>query len=261
MWLLEIDVKSGIPEREIGLSETGEILAKMPCKDNYGYWTDNNLLLEDFKVCFRATEISKWYFEEKWDLLRLEDLKLSEEHIYFEYYCRQLVGLEIQRVEYSEIKYGAGPYYPTKFPDLHSVDYSIFLYTSPSEKIEIYWDDTFFQFGVGVKINEPSQFSNYIVWDVSNVNVWKDAIRAKISSVKIHWETVKTTSQNGEKIESFIYPQGMTIDFANDEKIFVSAAGFLNPEDDIAYGHLDNLLVTNNEELARQVNMIASKEI
>jgi len=51
-WLVECDNESGIPEREIGLDKEGRVILKMPYKDNYGYWTDNNLLLKDFKRTF-----------------------------------------------------------------------------------------------------------------------------------------------------------------------------------------------------------------
>ena len=51
-WLVELETDSGIPQREIGLDDEGNTILKMPYKDNYGYWTDNNLLLDDFKKHF-----------------------------------------------------------------------------------------------------------------------------------------------------------------------------------------------------------------
>jgi hypothetical protein len=54
----------------------------------------------------------------------------------------------------------------------------------------------------------------------------------------------------------FIYPQDLRIDFSNDRSIFISAAGFLNEEDKEVIGLMDNLTVTDNETLARQVKMI-----
>ena len=44
-WLVELDFATGIPQREIGLDKNAQVLLKMPFEDNYGYWTDNNLLL------------------------------------------------------------------------------------------------------------------------------------------------------------------------------------------------------------------------
>lgn len=65
-WLIEIDNETGIPEREIGLDENGNTILKMPYKVNRGYWTDNNLLLEDFKRLFNVSEIDKSGFETRW---------------------------------------------------------------------------------------------------------------------------------------------------------------------------------------------------
>ena len=67
-WLVECDNESGVPEREIGLDKEGRVILKMPYKDNYGYWTDNILLLSDFKEHFVVSEISKDSFEQTWDL-------------------------------------------------------------------------------------------------------------------------------------------------------------------------------------------------
>jgi|GEM_PF-410677 hypothetical protein len=67
-WLVEFDTDSGIPQREIGIDSQGRAIMKMPHNKNYGFWTDNNLLLEDFKKHFNVSEISKNNFEETWEL-------------------------------------------------------------------------------------------------------------------------------------------------------------------------------------------------
>ncbi|QKG52535.1 hypothetical protein [Hymenobacter sp. BRD67] len=66
-WLVECDDETGIPEREIGLNKEGQVILKMPCGDNIGYWTDNNLLLKDFREHFVVFEISKEFFECNWE--------------------------------------------------------------------------------------------------------------------------------------------------------------------------------------------------
>ncbi|MFI0428505.1 hypothetical protein [Mariniflexile sp. HMF6888] len=63
-----MDDETGIPEREIGMDKDGRIIVKMPFKNNYGYWTDNNLLLADFKGHFETIEISRDSFENHWSL-------------------------------------------------------------------------------------------------------------------------------------------------------------------------------------------------
>ena len=70
-WLVELDFETGIPEREIGLDKNGKVILKMPFKNNYGYWTDNNLLLDDFKKHFSTSEINNAEFEKYWNLFDL----------------------------------------------------------------------------------------------------------------------------------------------------------------------------------------------
>jgi hypothetical protein len=186
-------------------------------------------------------------------------MKLTQEHLDFEKFSRQLIGLTILKVEYSEIIYeptNPKPYYLTQFPNLDSVDFSIFLHTDKDKLVEIYWDGNFFQFGIGIKINKPSDFSGNIKWDVSVNDLWKQFIGTTISDVHINWKTVTTREEKTDKTESFVYPQDVKITFSNDKKVFISASGFLDQGDKEVYGMLDNLTVTNNEELARQVKMI-----
>ncbi len=77
-WLVECESETGIPTREIGLDNEGRVLFKMPYKNNYGFWTDNNLLLNDFKEILFATEFSKEFFEWKWDLYdKISDFEIE----------------------------------------------------------------------------------------------------------------------------------------------------------------------------------------
>jgi len=66
-WLLEINVDDHKPCREIGIDQYGQTLMIMPWKDNYGYWTDNNITLDYFKEQFQAVSIDKVEFEKLWD--------------------------------------------------------------------------------------------------------------------------------------------------------------------------------------------------
>ena len=75
-WIVELENETGIPEREIGMDKDGRIIVKMPFKNNYGYWTDNNLLLPDFKEHFETSEISQDSFENYWSLFeKTEDFE------------------------------------------------------------------------------------------------------------------------------------------------------------------------------------------
>jgi len=186
-------------------------------------------------------------------------MTLNTEHIEYEKYCRQLIGLTIISVEYSEVIYSepdAKRWYKTQFKDLDTVDISITFKTSDNQTIEIYWDGRFYQFGIGIKLNEKSDFSGFQRWDVSKDDLWKKYIGKKIDDIQLKWETIRVTEQKSSKTESIIYPQGIKISFSNNKNIFVSAAGFLNEDDTEVCMQLDNLTVTDNEELARQVKMM-----
>ncbi len=186
-------------------------------------------------------------------------MTVTQEYLDFEKFSRRLIGLTVLKVEYYEIMYDQTdptPNYPTHFKNLDSVDYSIFLHTDHDNIIEIYWDDIFYQFGIGIKLNAPSDFSGGITWDVSNNDLWKQFIGTTISDIQITWETVTSIEEKSLNTERSVYPQYIKISFSNDKHIFVSAAGFLNQGDKEVHGMSDNLMVTDNEELARLVKMI-----
>jgi len=65
-WLVEFENENEIPIREIGINEENKVILKMPYLKNYGYWTDNHLLINDFKNHFNVTEITKEIFEQNW---------------------------------------------------------------------------------------------------------------------------------------------------------------------------------------------------
>lgn len=65
-WLLEFRSDNSTPNREIGLDNHKKVLVKMPHKENYGYWTDNTMTLNDFKNSFETKKIPQEFFELKW---------------------------------------------------------------------------------------------------------------------------------------------------------------------------------------------------
>ena len=127
-WLLECEIESGIPEREIGIDKNGNVIVKMPFKDNYGYWTDNNFKFNDFIVKFKATEIEKREFEFNWENLNetKKNMVVNERQNGFEYVYVEQNGkvreLDKEEIEYLSEKFhpndGGRPYIKTKYEDL-----------------------------------------------------------------------------------------------------------------------------------------------
>lgn len=68
-WLIEFDAETHIPIRELGINKEGNVIVKMPYKTNLGYWTDNNLLLDDFIKKFNTKVIDSITFDNKWGLI------------------------------------------------------------------------------------------------------------------------------------------------------------------------------------------------
>lgn len=66
-WLIEFENDSYYPNREIGLDSSGKTIMIMPWGKNYGYWTDNNLVVENFRAHFETINITRDEFEKYWN--------------------------------------------------------------------------------------------------------------------------------------------------------------------------------------------------
>jgi hypothetical protein len=64
-WKVEYDVTENEAWREIGFDKHGISIVAMPLRENYGFWTDNNLNLDDFKK-FNPKNIDSKEFETDW---------------------------------------------------------------------------------------------------------------------------------------------------------------------------------------------------
>lgn len=184
-------------------------------------------------------------------------MKLSQEHIDFEKKLKSCIGATLNEVEYLEINYQEEcpePFYKTKYDKIDSVDFSIIFFTS-KQKIEFHWDGSFFQYGIGFQFDSEAETATGKKWSVSQNSLWKKFIGHKIIDLNLTWEEVRV-NHNLWKSEKFIYPQDLRIDFSNNKSVFISAASFLNEDDKEVMGLSDNLTVTDNESLARQIKMI-----
>jgi len=72
-WLIEFENDSYYPNREIGLDVSDKPIIIMPWGKNYGYWTDNNLVIEDFRSHFEIINIRREEFESYWNLFVIKD--------------------------------------------------------------------------------------------------------------------------------------------------------------------------------------------
>ncbi|MCG8575972.1 MAG: hypothetical protein MI810_13875 [Flavobacteriales bacterium] len=182
-------------------------------------------------------------------------MELKTEHLRFENKLKELSGHVLMNVEYLEIDYQLEePSYKTQYENIHSVDFSILITTNQGH-VEFFWDDQFFQYGVGARINKPTVFSNYKKWNINHDGLWSGLVGSTIETIQVDWETVKIFTENSVGTE-YLYPQSIRIDFENQNSIFISAAEFLSEKDKTVQGFCDNLTVTNSESIAREVKMI-----
>jgi len=185
---------------------------------------------------------------------------LSHQHRAFEILCKQLIGQSVSKIEYAEIDYDklsdhpfSKPHYFTHFPNIDSIDFSIFFHMKSNDLVEIHWGDEFIQYGIGIKINQPSDFTGFKKWDVSNNDIWSKIMGNSIINLKVNWEEVVVQNKQPEH---YIYPQAISLKFSNEERIFISVSEFLREDDKQVHGMNDNLTVTNDEGLARKTKMI-----
>lgn len=65
-WVVEFDKEEEDTLREIGYDGRGNVSVVLPYKNNLGYWSNNNLTLEDYYK-LDAKEMSVEEFQKDWD--------------------------------------------------------------------------------------------------------------------------------------------------------------------------------------------------
>jgi len=186
-------------------------------------------------------------------------MKLHHSIADFNKKVQSLVEKKICAVEYLEIIYdevNPRPMFNTRYVNVHSIDFSIILHTECNHKYEITWDGSFFQYGIGLAVDNNEFYTKSQKWDVSDTTIWQDTLHIEIADIDVTWEKLVETDQNARTTSEYLYPQDMKITFNNSPKtILISAAGFLNETDETVYGMLDNLTVTDDLDLAIKINM------
>ena len=66
-WILEVDDEEGTPDREIGLDENGNVIMIMPWRNNYGFWTDSNVRVDDLAKSLEMQFVDGQEFEKLWN--------------------------------------------------------------------------------------------------------------------------------------------------------------------------------------------------
>lgn len=64
-WIIEYNNEKKAALREIGFNKSDQPIIAMPDERNHGYWTDNNLTIDDYKS-LGSLKIEKQEFEKNW---------------------------------------------------------------------------------------------------------------------------------------------------------------------------------------------------
>ena len=177
------------------------------------------------------------------------------------------IGQVIRKVIYGELKYSSDeegeninpkPYYKTKYLDIDTLDHSIYFKTD-SQTIYVYWDNTFISYGLSSRQIELTESTNDYEqkWDVSSETKWTQVLGHGITDFKINWEEIWTSNLDGSNKVASTYPQAFLFTLDNEKKVVISAAEFKRDNEDEIYGLMDNILVTTNLELARQLKLVS----
>lgn len=65
-WYVEYDDIEEYTNREIGVTENGLVVFKAPFEENWGYWCDNDMTMDDYRN-LNIHAISKEAFEKLWN--------------------------------------------------------------------------------------------------------------------------------------------------------------------------------------------------
>ena len=194
-------------------------------------------------------------------------MTLTDQHINYENNCRQIfLGQTIRGVIYGELKYYADddgnntnpePYYKTKFPDIDTLDHSIYFKTG-DKTIYVFWDNTFICYGLQTKQIDLTETTNDYEqkWVVSEDTKWVGVIGQKVVAFKILWEETWSSNLDGSNKVYTTYPQAFEIKTENNITIIISAAEFNRDTENEIFPLMDNLLVTTNVEFARQIKLV-----
>ncbi len=82
-WYLEFEDEHSPPIREIGFDVFDNPIIIMPYNKDYGFWVDNNLTLNDFKIDFKVEEITRSVYENAWNDFKSHSMGIRNRRLSF----------------------------------------------------------------------------------------------------------------------------------------------------------------------------------
>ena len=102
-----------------------------------------------------------------------------------------LTGKRVISVHYQSVDYELSRMKPF-FSDFHSVDISIIFQTAETEFFEFYWDNTFFSYGIGVRLlnKMPIPQELWTIREVSSNSEWQPLLGHEINNISLVWQKI-----------------------------------------------------------------------
>ena len=164
--------------------------------------------------------------------------------------AQKMVGLKLAEVVYYEIEDNEPGYlYKTKIG--HFLDFGLDLVAEDGSYFSILWDDTFFQFGVGIYPRSAAQQIRVDRrWVVTRDPHWVPFIGKNIESAEVFWSWVDVSTSESARTRIY-YPQDLILTFSNNRRVYVSASQWWEESQQVL-GLSDNILVVFSDRIAAQ---------
>ncbi|MBV7441344.1 hypothetical protein KRX57_07915 [Weeksellaceae bacterium TAE3-ERU29] len=164
------------------------------------------------------------------------------ENKYYREIREYLIGKKVQEVYYEELDYQSENEFWEYSDEIHSIDMNVIFKLDNNDLIQIFWDNTFHCYGIGLKklsqINSHKELIKTI--NLSNHQNWRKLIGKKIEEIVVFWEFVYEN-------ESTKLPQTWEIKF-KDEVIWISAMEFVKNDIEMYWKDHLTLFFTNNSQ-------------
>lgn len=178
----------------------------------------------------------------------MKDIRTRDQ---FESALNALVGLELAGVKYFEIEYEIQePCYLHHASIGHFLDFGLELRMASGRYCSFLWDQTFWQYGVGLFPNEAKlELGASRHWDVTSTPEWRPFVGSSIEAARVYWSWPEPLT--AKEMHRTYYPQDLALSFAAGEPVYISSSRYSDASDTL-YGMSDDILVVFDETVARR---------
>jgi hypothetical protein len=173
-----------------------------------------------------------------------------------------IIGWKIQHVHYTEVDlYPASPrpYYRTENVRLHTVDIALCFSSALGQQAIIYWhEETPMHYSLQLKTGTGKEVAGQRTWEVSDESFWRDCPGQTVTDVEVLHAPSNTEARHSLVQNDPVYVQTLILHFSHGKTVIVSAAELPGNGQGKAVTGTNNLLVTDDETLARKYKLFVT---